>query len=641
MRPTPFTVEIPDRPVYVPGSGPAVAPITLQPDNHDTGWVIAGTVDFQGLSQYVVTPKDNPAHRRPVKKQHILDWVSPKAHEDFEYAQYKIQTEAERQREKESHILAKAAAIRQKRHGMGLTRGRPKARKSFARYMQLERVEEIDKGDTNGHLSSPEHSPDESSGEVLSGRVEPNKRKLSAGFPHTKEPAVKRRALSGSSKASLAWKAWKPTPFNPGQQQQIETTGDEADGEDEADSIPKSVNKGLKRLNTFDRAILPPQKRISSPVRTSVPSRPFLSPHSTHTNWAPAVGSPSRASPKLPWSVVDHATHVPQSASPPGPSKATSPRKFTPVQPPNHGKVFPPILPPTALWKPPVSNPISKLFHTTLNGGEESRRRGVQERQHHSLSPKDESSAADETSGAKHKSTGFGSDPAYDKKIMGRSHFSDLALTRDTRASNELKVPKQSKGKGSRSSSSASSNVLRWPRKPENTDVSNERSKYFASMKMKHSEKEDVRNNEEDGESEEAWDIHGILDDEVRRVNGQLVRHYLCDWVGDYDPTWEPEENVSTDAIKRYEEKNRRNGLGLDGAADVDITSQNGKASDWKTLGGLGNSLRDENETSDSEYFSDALTEVVTFLTPDENPHSHSSAGSATGKGVVVDAELL
>jgi hypothetical protein len=611
-----------------------MAPITLQPDNSETGWVIAGTVEFQGVSQYVITPVDNPAHRRPVKKQHILDWVSPKAHEDFEYAQYKRQTDGEWERD--SDILAEAAAIKESRHRMGVARERAKTRKPFVRYMQLEQVEDSDRGNTTGHLSSPEHSPDDLDREVLPGRVDSIKRKR---FPQDKEPLVKRRGLSSSSKPSSAWKPWKPPQVKPSQQLRGEATEDEIDVEDEVEAIPKSVSAELKRLATFDRPILPPQKRLSTPSRASKPQKSSVSLHYAPANFTPATAPPAPISPKQHWSVLGPPIRVsvnnPKVASPPDRSKAKSPTKVSPVHLPNRDTYYPPILPPTQLLRPPASIPKSPATQVAINGtGESSKHRGPK-RKHHSLSPTEESSdSGSRSNSAKQR-------PSYGKKFMDRSHFSDLASSRSRQASDEHKSPKLRKSKSSGSSSSGSSNILRWPSNRKSPKVSNEQSKYFASMPMKQKGKEDTEDGDE-GESEETWDIHGILDDEMLRVNGQLVRHYLCDWVGDYDRTWEPEKNVPADAIKRYEEKKKRSSLGFDGAADIDMISENGETLNPKTLRRLDDFIGQENEASDSEAFTDALTDTAMFLTPDENPRSGD--GNAAGEGrerMGFGAELL
>jgi hypothetical protein len=66
-------------------------------------------------------------------------------------------------------------------------------------------------------------------------------------------------------------------------------------------------------------------------------------------------------------------------------------------------------------------------------------------------------------------------------------------------------------------------------------------------------EKEDLG---DDG-AESEYELHQILDEEIRKEKGKHVVYYLIDWVGDYDNTWEPAENVSPEAIEDYKEKSK------------------------------------------------------------------------------------
>jgi len=46
-----------------------------------------------------------------------------------------------------------------------------------------------------------------------------------------------------------------------------------------------------------------------------------------------------------------------------------------------------------------------------------------------------------------------------------------------------------------------------------------------------------------DDENEE-YNVESILDVETRIVDGRPVRYYLIKWEGDWENTWEPQENV-------------------------------------------------------------------------------------------------
>jgi hypothetical protein len=608
MRPTPFSIEIPDRPVYQPGSGPPMAPITLQPDDSDTGWIIADTIDFQGVSQYVVTRRDNPAHRRPVKKQHILDWVSPKAYEDYEYEQYNIQVQAGK--EKEMRILAKAAAVRERIRRLGLAKDRAKVKKPFARYMQIEQVDDSDRGRLSMQLSSLKHSTDELSSGMLPQNSKPGKRKRSVGFPHWKEPAVKRRGLSSVSKASLVWKAGKPPPLQSSNQRQFDATEDETDMEDETETSQKHNVAEIKRLDTLDHPSLQAQRRPPISPRAAMPGKPSMLPYSAPSLFSPVATSPSRLSPKLPRSVpgppIHASSNYARSAASQPQLKPMFPNKKNKFQYSNNGESNSQILAATKIWKPSASRLIYNTSHVKANGLGKSSKRGSPNPKKHSLSPRDESTVAEEENEANSKCENIGLEPYNEKELMGRSHLSDQASRRGARAREHVLLNRR-RDKGSRPSSSGSSNKLRWPTPYRGSMVSGEQSKYFASMKMKQNGEEDFDVVQETGDderkSEESWDIHGILDDEMRRVNGQLVRHYLCEWAGDWDPTWEPEQNVSTDAIRKYEKKKKRDSFGFGGAADMGTVSESDESRDRKILQRLDDIRVLENGTSDSEAF--------------------------------------
>ena len=51
---------------------------------------------------------------------------------------------------------------------------------------------------------------------------------------------------------------------------------------------------------------------------------------------------------------------------------------------------------------------------------------------------------------------------------------------------------------------------------------------------------------------EPEWDVRGILDHQTKRIDGQRVTYYLIDWEGDYDPSWEPAENIDDEMIRDY-----------------------------------------------------------------------------------------
>ena len=53
-----------------------------------------------------------------------------------------------------------------------------------------------------------------------------------------------------------------------------------------------------------------------------------------------------------------------------------------------------------------------------------------------------------------------------------------------------------------------------------------------------------------DDHSDEEYNVECILDMETRIVAGNTVRFYLIKWEGDWENTWEPQENVGYLAIR-------------------------------------------------------------------------------------------
>lgn len=47
-----------------------------------------------------------------------------------------------------------------------------------------------------------------------------------------------------------------------------------------------------------------------------------------------------------------------------------------------------------------------------------------------------------------------------------------------------------------------------------------------------------------DDNDEEEYNVERILDARTRVVGGRKVRFYLIQWEGDWENTWEPQENV-------------------------------------------------------------------------------------------------
>jgi hypothetical protein len=119
-----------ERPVYVPGSGPPLAPISVMPPKDRDG-LIVDKVQIYNELRYIVTYEDQPHLRISVQPQNILDWASPRALEEFEHEDYEtresereaielplIEAKEERRR-KRLEKLEKVSASRANAHVLG------------------------------------------------------------------------------------------------------------------------------------------------------------------------------------------------------------------------------------------------------------------------------------------------------------------------------------------------------------------------------------------------------------------------------------------------------------------------------------------------------------------------------------------
>jgi hypothetical protein len=111
-----FDFVVAERPKYIPGSGPPLAPISAIPV-HDRDGFIINKVQFQKQLRYLVGYEDQPHLRVSVQPQNILDWVSRWALEKWESDSYEAE---ERRREEEElpAILAKEERRRKRLEAM-------------------------------------------------------------------------------------------------------------------------------------------------------------------------------------------------------------------------------------------------------------------------------------------------------------------------------------------------------------------------------------------------------------------------------------------------------------------------------------------------------------------------------------------
>jgi hypothetical protein len=65
-------------------------------------------------------------------------------------------------------------------------------------------------------------------------------------------------------------------------------------------------------------------------------------------------------------------------------------------------------------------------------------------------------------------------------------------------------------------------------------------------------------------DDDQEYEVECILDDETRKLaDGSRKKFYLIKWVGGWDKTWEPSENVGTDAVVDYKDRKKAGEVGV------------------------------------------------------------------------------
>jgi hypothetical protein len=80
-----FDFVVAERPIYIPGSGPPLAPITIMPPNDKKGIIIDEMKlgDSRDSWRYIVTYDNEPALRISIKPERILNYVSARTYEKY------------------------------------------------------------------------------------------------------------------------------------------------------------------------------------------------------------------------------------------------------------------------------------------------------------------------------------------------------------------------------------------------------------------------------------------------------------------------------------------------------------------------------------------------------------------------------
>jgi hypothetical protein len=93
-----FDFVVAERPRYIPGSGPPLAPVTIMPPDDRDGYIIDQVVLYSEL-RYIVGYHEMPHLRVGVRLPNILQWVSARALEKWETDRYDAEVRAEEEQE--------------------------------------------------------------------------------------------------------------------------------------------------------------------------------------------------------------------------------------------------------------------------------------------------------------------------------------------------------------------------------------------------------------------------------------------------------------------------------------------------------------------------------------------------------------
>ncbi|TGJ86750.1 hypothetical protein E0Z10_g2038 [Xylaria hypoxylon] len=548
VRTSRVEIPLPSKPRdYRPGDGPALAPVLLSLD-HDTGAFIVDKRILPGKPinnelklelYYIVGWPDLPAARVAILGTKILEYVSPRTLEDWEYKCLLENDEEEKRIEAQKRKQAeRAKAHMASTPGTGTStpgkpgqkkRGRPSKAEVLARRIAqqasfgddelanvslppartdgpslstpqkkpaqvaayLEDLEEMEETDTNEAISKQLQGGSESDSDspVTEGLDEPDKPATGTGF------ASLNSFLTGPS--SRGYAEFLPNLSSPVQQ----------DPTPSVPPVPIFLRPDSKKTPSIRKT------QLTTPVPVpSYPKQPWRKKASVTvkktTTPVPAPTYPLSGPnlPKQPHVVT--ITHVPVPLCPvPRPKSLKGPHKakFSPIPAPvnsipkpkvPHEVTFTPI-PAPSYRHPPQESPKKprKVTYTPV--------------------PPPFLQKVSET-------------PTAGKKWL-YSRRSQLQETAD-RAETEIEH----------------NDRTHTPSKIATPTV-----KPSSSLKRKR-----PRLEEEQVEEEQEWEVKRLEDDKVLETSGELIRYFKVRWEGNWpagqNPTWEPEENVSQVLVQKY-----------------------------------------------------------------------------------------
>ncbi|KAI0456484.1 hypothetical protein F5B21DRAFT_513322 [Xylaria acuta] len=560
----PLEIPLPSKPRdYRPGDGPALAPIRLCLEDDTGAFIVDKRVlpgepingDLKLELYYVVGWPDLPAARVAILATKILDYVSPRTLEDWEY---KCSLENDKEQEKQEAAQKRKQEERARAHaasapvtgtstpGSGTPgqkrRGRPSKAEVLARHIAQQasfgddelanvplppastngpslstpqkslaravtNMEDIEETDTNDAISKQLQGGSESEGDSDS------ESQVGEDSARPGEPGETEKPDTGTSFTSLD--SFLPTHSSRGYAEFPIPNLPSSTKQDPTQSVP-SIPISFLRPNSKNSQLSRRKTQLTTPV--PVPSYPRRTGKKTFVPLGKTitpVPAPSLPLPRAKLPGQTHTISVTPIPAPPYPALKLKPPKVPPKVPPKakstpipapahskqssqvyHGKTWTPIPPPSyppLLWESPSEKP-HKITYTPV--------------------PPPPLFSCNGTTRSR-KWTSF--TPA------GHSPSNQVI-----RAAAEAEVERNDRrGTPSKSATPFAKNG--------------------SSRKKKQSQPE---------EEEQVWEVKRLEDDKVIEIDGQSVRHFKVRWVGKWppgeNPTWEPEEYIAEPLVRKY-----------------------------------------------------------------------------------------
>ncbi|KAI1749437.1 hypothetical protein F4782DRAFT_303533 [Xylaria castorea] len=566
---------------YRPGDGPALAPIRLCLED-DTGAFIADKRVIPGKPvngelklelYYVVGWPDLPAARVAVLATKILEYVSPRTLEDWEYKcllekdKEQEREEAARKRKQEERAKAHAASVSvtgTSTPGSGTPgqkrRGRPSKAEVLARHLAqqasfgddelanvplppastngpslstpqkslaraVKNMEDIEETDTNDAISKQLQGGSESENESDS------ESQVGEDLMELDEPDKTARPDPDTMFASLD--SFLPAHPSRGYAEFSIPNLPSSTQQDPTQSVspipisflrPNSKKSQLSRQKTQLTTPVPvPLYPRQTGKKTIVPLGKPITPVP-----APSLPLPGAKLPKQAHAISLTPIPAPPYSVPkpkPKPPKEPHEARFTQISVPAHSKQSLQVLHGTT-WTPIPPPPYPPL-------------------QESSIKPEPKKS---------HKATCTPIPPPPPPKPSEKSHkitytpipppppFYSNGTTESRKWTSFTPVGQSPRNQATRAKVKVERNDR--PRTPSKSATP--RAKNSSSRKKKQSQPEE----------DQVWEVNRLEDDKVIEIEGELVRHFKVRWVGKWppgqNPTWEPEENISEPMVRKY-----------------------------------------------------------------------------------------